>query len=67
GLNPKLVIPTHYRTQAADAAKCDLSPLDNFLTLMQGMTVRRSNGDSISISPKDLPEKGEIQVLSYKF
>lgn len=66
-LNPKLVIPTHYRTQAADAAKCDISPLDDFLTLMQGMPVRRSNGDSISISPGKLPENGEIQVLSYKF
>ena len=66
-LNPKIVVPTHYRTQAADAAKCDISPLDNFLTVMQGMTVRRSNGDSISISPKDLPENSVIQVLSYKF
>ncbi|HYX16436.1 MAG TPA: Zn-dependent hydrolase, partial [Nostoc sp.] len=46
---------------------CDISPLDNFLTVMQGMTVRRSNGDSISISPKDLPENSVIQVLSYKF
>lgn len=66
-LNPKLVIPTHYRTQAADAAKCDISPLDDFLTLMQGTTVRRSNGDIVSISPGKLPEKGEIQVLTYKF
>ncbi|WP_392534723.1 MBL fold metallo-hydrolase [Nostoc sp. C117] len=66
-LNPKLVIPTHYRTQAADANACDISPVDNFLTLMQGMKVRRSSADNISISPKDLPENGEIQVLSYKF
>ena len=66
-LNPKLIIPTHYRTQAADAAKCDISSLDDFLTLMQGMKVRRSSGDTISISPKDLPENGEIQVLTYKF
>ncbi|WGV28374.1 MBL fold metallo-hydrolase [Halotia branconii] len=66
-LNPKLVIPTHYRTQAADAATCDISPLDDFLTLMQGITVRRSNSDTISISSGKLPESTVIQVLSYKF
>lgn len=66
-LNPKLVIPTHYRTQAADSAKCDISPLDDFLTLMQGMAVRRSNSDTITISPSNLPENSVIQVLSYKF
>ncbi|MEA5503036.1 MBL fold metallo-hydrolase [Halotia wernerae UHCC 0503] len=66
-LNPKLVIPTHYRTQAADAATCDISPLDDFLTLMQGITVRRSNSDTITISSGKLPESTVIQVLSYKF
>ncbi|WP_337885942.1 MBL fold metallo-hydrolase [Fischerella thermalis] len=66
-INPKLIIPTHYRTQAADEANCDISPLDNFLTVMSGMTVRRSNSDTISISPGNLPENGVIQVLSYKF
>ncbi|MDF5708362.1 MAG: MBL fold metallo-hydrolase [Nostoc sp. S4] len=66
-LNPKIVIPTHYRTQAADPAACEISPLDDFLALMQGMTVRRSSGDTISINPKDLPQNSVIQVLSYKF
>ncbi|MBD2778686.1 MBL fold metallo-hydrolase [Iningainema tapete] len=66
-LNPKLVIPTHYRTQAADAATCNISPLDEFLTLMSGMNVRRANSDTITISSGSLPENGAIQVLSYKF
>ncbi|MDB9372957.1 MBL fold metallo-hydrolase [Nodularia sphaerocarpa] len=66
-LNPKLVIPTHYRTQAADAAACDISPVDEFLSLMQGMTVRRGNTDTITVSSSNLPENSEIQVLSYKF
>ncbi len=66
-LNPKIVIPTQYRTQAADAANCNISPLDNFLTLMQGMTVRRSNSDTITVSSANLPENGTIQVFSYKF
>ncbi len=66
-LNPKLVIPTQYRTQAADGTTCDIGPLDEFLTLMQGMNVRRSNSDTVSISSGNLPENGAIQVLSYKF
>lgn len=66
-LNPRLIVPTHYRTQAADAARCDISPVDDFLNLMQGMTVRRGTSDSISISPGSLPENSVIQTLSYKF
>jgi L-ascorbate metabolism protein UlaG (beta-lactamase superfamily) len=66
-LNPKLVIPTHYRTQAADPNACDIAPLDDFLTLMQGTTVRRSNSDTINIKSGSLPENSEIQVLSYRF
>jgi L-ascorbate metabolism protein UlaG (beta-lactamase superfamily) len=66
-LNPKLVIPTHYRTQAADPAACEISPLDDFINLMQGVTVRRSNSDTIAISADKLPEDKVIQVLSYKF
>lgn len=67
-LNPKLVIPTHYRTQAADSASCNLVSLDEFLALMNGTPVRRSNTETININPADLPQNGsEIQVLSYKF
>jgi L-ascorbate metabolism protein UlaG (beta-lactamase superfamily) len=66
-ITPKIVIPTHYRTQAADNATCDISPLDEFITVMQGMTVRRSNSDTVTISSSNLPENGAIQVLSYKF
>lgn len=67
-LNPKLVIPTQYRTQAADAATCDIVSLDEFLALMNGMSVRRSDTDTITVKPADLPENGSaIQVLSYKF
>ncbi len=67
-LNPKLIIPTHYRTQAADTASCDIVELDQFLALMDGMPVRRSDSDTIALSPADLPQNGSaIQVLSYKF
>lgn len=67
-LSPKLVIPTQYRTQAADAATCDIVPLDEFLSLMTGVPVRRSDNDTVTIKPADLPEQSSaIQVLSYKF
>jgi L-ascorbate metabolism protein UlaG (beta-lactamase superfamily) len=66
-LNPKLVIPTHYLTPAADDGKCDLTPVDDFLTVMQGVNIRRSNNDSVVINSQSLPKNTEIQVLSYKF
>jgi L-ascorbate metabolism protein UlaG (beta-lactamase superfamily) len=66
-LNPRLVIPTHYRTQAADPDKCDIAPVDEFLNLMQGVPVRRSNTDTITLNSGNLPEKTEIQILTYKF
>ena len=67
-LNPKLIIPTHYRTQAADAANCDIVAVDEFLKLMEGMEVRRSNSDTITLSSGNLPsDDSVIQELSYKF
>ena len=66
-LNPKLVIPTHYRTAAADSDNCDITPVDNFLTLMQGVNIRRSNNDSVIVNSQSLPKNTEIQILSYKF
>lgn len=66
-LNPKLVIPTQYRTQAADPNACDLVSIDEFLALMKGTPVRRSNSDTITIQSNTLPDDGTIQVMSYKF
>lgn len=67
-LKPRMVIPTHYRTQAADAATCELVPLDEFLSIVDGMPVRRLDQDTISIKRSDLPDTGSvIEVLSYRF
>jgi L-ascorbate metabolism protein UlaG (beta-lactamase superfamily) len=65
-LNPKLVVPTHYRTQAADA-QCDIAGIDEFLNVMQGTPIRRSNSDTISIGARSLTENTTIQVMSYRF
>ncbi|MBE9041963.1 MBL fold metallo-hydrolase [Oscillatoriales cyanobacterium LEGE 11467] len=58
-LNPKIVVPTHYFTSAADPATCDLEPLDAFLDLIPEVQVRRV-GSSATIAPRDLPETGTI-------
>lgn len=66
-LNPKVIVPTQYRTQAADSATCELAPLDDFLALMQGTTVRRLTSDLIALSAGSLPASPEIDVFSYSF
>lgn len=66
-LSPKIIVPTQYRTQAADATTCDILPVDNFLTLMDGTPVTQV-GDSITLRPADLPDSGSrIDVFSYRF
>lgn len=66
-LNPRIVIPTHYRTQAADANACEAGALDEFLALLPNAPTRR-NGDSVSLRRSDLPETGpKIEVFSYRF
>jgi L-ascorbate metabolism protein UlaG (beta-lactamase superfamily) len=62
-LNPKIIIPTHYLTKAADKNACDLVPVDNFLNLMKGTRIQRVGG-SISLSRGSLPNTGSlIQVM----
>lgn len=64
-LEPKLVIPTHYRTGAADPKACNLAGVDEFLKLMSGTTVRRTAGNSLVISRGSLPNPGPvIQLLN---
>jgi L-ascorbate metabolism protein UlaG (beta-lactamase superfamily) len=61
-LNPKLIIPTQYRTEAADEATCDILPLDNFLALMEGTPINRV-GNSIALGQADLPESGSQIIV----
>lgn len=67
-LNPKVVIPMHYRTAAADEAACDLVPVDEFLDFMAGMSVQRPGSDKLILTPGTLPTEGMvINVLQYPF
>jgi L-ascorbate metabolism protein UlaG (beta-lactamase superfamily) len=66
-INPKVIIPTHYRTSAAEDS-CDLAGVDQFLGLMQGSNVKQLNGDTIRIRPRDLPKGNSVvRVLKYSF
>lgn len=64
-LNPRIIIPTHYRTAAADDEFCDIEPLEDFLTLMEGTPVRQQVNNRIVLTPNDLPEGDRIvQILT---
>ena len=65
-LNPRIIIPTHYRTQAANAEACDISGLEEFLTLMAGTPVQQ-RGDSMTVTASSLPAEGSrIDVMNYR-
>lgn len=65
-LQPKVVIPTHYRTEAADEDACELAPVDEFLKLTEDLPSSLLNTNKIAIRPRDLPETSPvIRVMSY--
>ncbi|NJL99389.1 MAG: MBL fold metallo-hydrolase [Synechococcaceae cyanobacterium SM2_3_2] len=55
-LQPKLVIPTMYRTEAADDS-CELGSLDAFLSLVGG-AVQQSPGNTLLVTPQSFPPTG---------
>lgn len=69
-LNPRVVIPTHYKTRAANdlcAGEYDLAPVESFLETMSGTPTQRLGGDSYSIAPGNLPDNPRIIVFQYPF
>ena len=66
-LRPKVMIPTHYRTSAADEETCDIDPLKDFLDLVEDMNIKQVNQDKLRLRFEDLPKEGTlIRVLNYK-
>ncbi|MGK7896204.1 MAG: MBL fold metallo-hydrolase [Xenococcus sp. (in: cyanobacteria)] len=66
-LNPRVVIPTQYLTNAADQENCDLVAVDEFLTLTKDIEAKKLNTHSIAIKRSDLPkDKTVIRVLTAK-
>ncbi|MBE9047888.1 MBL fold metallo-hydrolase [Pleurocapsales cyanobacterium LEGE 10410] len=63
-LNPKMVIPTHYRTAMAAKENCDLAPVDEFLTLVQDMEIGRVSSNSITVKQSYLTsDRTLVRVL----
>ncbi|WP_159789824.1 MBL fold metallo-hydrolase [Sodalinema gerasimenkoae] len=64
-LNPRIIIPTHYRTAAADDEFCDIKPLEDFLNLMGDTSTRQQSDNRIVLTPQDLPQGDRlIQILT---
>jgi L-ascorbate metabolism protein UlaG (beta-lactamase superfamily) len=68
-LNPRVVIPTHFLTPAADPETCDIEGLQPFLDLMRSTPTRQANGDSVTLSTANLPggDGMIIQLFTYPF
>jgi L-ascorbate metabolism protein UlaG (beta-lactamase superfamily) len=64
-LNPKLVIPTHYRTAAADPETCDVAEIDEFLERMNGARISRYGSDTLTVGSP--PTELTVGVFSYSF
>ncbi|MEB3232413.1 MAG: MBL fold metallo-hydrolase [Leptolyngbyaceae bacterium] len=62
-LNPKIVIPTQYRTAAADEQSCDLVGVDAFVNLMGDVPVQRLEGNTLTLASTDLPQDGMRIVI----
>jgi L-ascorbate metabolism protein UlaG (beta-lactamase superfamily) len=66
-LNPRLVIPTHYRTQAADPNQCELVEVQSFLQQMKDVPTRYSETNTITLTPGTLPsQRSTLQVMGYR-
>jgi L-ascorbate metabolism protein UlaG (beta-lactamase superfamily) len=62
-LEPRLVIPMHYKTPVA---KADLEPLDRFLKEMGATAANDERQPKLSVTKSTLPEETKVQVLEYK-
>lgn len=60
-VNPKIVIPMHYKTPNL---KFDLAPVDTFLSLIK-YPIKRLSEKEVEISKENLPKSTEVWVLSY--
>ena len=62
-LEPKLVIPMHYKTPAA---KAELDPLDRFLKEMGARTALEEQQPKLSVTKSTLPHETKVLVLDYR-
>jgi L-ascorbate metabolism protein UlaG (beta-lactamase superfamily) len=63
-LEPKLVIPMHYKTPVAKDG--DLEPLDRFLKEMGSKAANEERQPKLSVTRSTLPAETKVLVLDYK-
>jgi L-ascorbate metabolism protein UlaG (beta-lactamase superfamily) len=65
-LNPKMVIPTHYRTAMSNKEDCDLAPVDDFLALAGDLEVAEVGSDRFKVKKSYLTgNKTLVRILDY--
>lgn len=65
-LNPKMVIPTHYRTAMSNKEDCDLAPVDDFLALAGDLEVAEVGSDRFKVKKSYLTgDKTLVRILDY--
>ena len=65
-LNPRMVIPTHYRTAASNKEECELVPVEEFLTLASDLEVSRVENDRFTVKKSYLKDdRTLVRVLEY--
>lgn len=65
-LNPKMVIPTHYRTSASNKENCDLAPVEEFLSLVPDLEVSKVGSDRFTVKKSYLKDDETlVRVLDY--
>ncbi|MEM9216088.1 MAG: MBL fold metallo-hydrolase [Cyanobacteria bacterium P01_F01_bin.150] len=63
-LNPRIVIPTQYYTDAADERSCDLEGVDAFINLVgEDFSVQRI-GNVLDLGPSDLTDDKRLKIFS---
>jgi L-ascorbate metabolism protein UlaG (beta-lactamase superfamily) len=65
-LNPRMVIPTHYRTAVSSKQDCDLAPVDEFLALAADLKVARVGSDRFKVKKSYLKDDQTlVRVLDF--
>ena len=65
-LNPKAIVPTHYRTDASSKENCDLVAVDDFLALVSDMDIAQVGSDRMTVKKADLNRDNTlVRILDY--
>jgi len=66
-LNPRVVIPMHYKTPALGASLAgQLAPVDAFIAALGASAKVMEAGHTISLSPSKLPAERTVMVMKYQ-